>query len=53
MYWEIIRQSSVRSLLVSVARVMPVHTITIAKTEEGAQGNTNTGTLLLGRLFPS
>lgn len=43
MCWEITRQSNVRNPPASVARVMPVPTTTIAKTEEEAQENTNTG----------
>lgn len=53
MCWEITRLSNVRNPPVSVARVMPAPTTTIAKTEEEAQENTNTGTAVLGILFPS
>lgn len=53
MCWEITRQNNVRNPPVSVARVMPVPTTTIAKTEEEAQENTNTGTAVLDIVFPN
>lgn len=53
MCWAITRQSNVRNRPVSVARVMHVPTTTIAKTEEEAQENTNTGTMVLVFYFLS
>lgn len=46
MFWETTKQNNVRSPHASVAKVMPALIIIIAKIEEGALENTNTGTVL-------
>lgn len=43
MFWETTKQNSAKSPHVSVVKVMPALTTIIAKIEEEALGNTNTG----------